>query len=165
MAAAVVTFKDEFTSPVPAKRLFQAMILEVDTLLPKLLPQVFKSIETIQGDGGPVSIKKLNFVEGPGGAGLQFVKHKIESLDKESMSMSYTVIEGDPMLAKAEAIAVELRVEAAADGGSKGEHITTVTPKPGVEVKAEEAMAGKGMAMAVLNAVDAYLVNNPQAYA
>ncbi|CAL1397326.1 unnamed protein product [Linum trigynum] len=102
---------------------------------------------------------------GPGGAGLQFVKHKIESLDKESMSMSYTVIEGDPMLAKAEAIAVELRVEAAADGGSKGEHITTVTPKPGVEVKAEEAMAGKGMAMAVLNAVDAYLVNNPQAYA
>ncbi|CAI0467156.1 unnamed protein product [Linum tenue] len=135
------------------------MILEVDTLLPKLLPQVFKSIETIQGDGGPGSIKKLNFVEG------KFVKHKIESLDKESMSMSYTVIEGDPMLAKAEAIAVELKVEAAADGGSKGEHITTVTPKPGVEVKAEEAMAGKGMAMAVLNAVDAYLVANPQAYA
>lgn len=60
----VVTFTEEFTSPVPAKTLFTALILDSDNLIPKLLPQAIKSIETIEGDGGPGSIKKMTFAEG-----------------------------------------------------------------------------------------------------
>lgn len=61
---AVVTFTDEFTSPVPAKKLFIALILDADNLIPKLMPQAVKSIETIQGNGGPGTIKKMTFAEG-----------------------------------------------------------------------------------------------------
>ncbi|KAJ6911912.1 hypothetical protein NC652_022257 [Populus alba x Populus x berolinensis] len=60
----VLTFTEEFSSPVVAKRLFAAMVLEADTLIPKLAPQAVKSIETIEGNGGPGTIKKLTFVEG-----------------------------------------------------------------------------------------------------
>jgi hypothetical protein len=40
------------------------MVLEADTLIPKLVPQAVKSIETIKGNGGPGTIKKLTFAEG-----------------------------------------------------------------------------------------------------
>lgn len=60
----IITFTEEFSSPVPAGRLFKAFVLDFDNLLPKLMPQAFKSIETIKGDGGPGTIKKLNFTEG-----------------------------------------------------------------------------------------------------
>ncbi|KAF9677969.1 hypothetical protein SADUNF_Sadunf08G0163200 [Salix dunnii] len=60
----VLTFTEEFSSPVEAKRLFTAMILEADSLIPQLLPQVVTSIETIEGNGGPGTIKKFTFTEG-----------------------------------------------------------------------------------------------------
>jgi hypothetical protein len=60
----VLTFTEEFSSPAAAKRLFTAMVLEADTLIPKLVPQAVKSIETIKGNGGPGTIKKLTFAEG-----------------------------------------------------------------------------------------------------
>lgn len=60
----VITFTEEFSSPVPAGRLFKAFVLDFDHLLPKLMPQVLKNIETIEGSGGPGTIKKLNFTEG-----------------------------------------------------------------------------------------------------
>ncbi|KAF2313864.1 hypothetical protein GH714_018397 [Hevea brasiliensis] len=86
---AVVTFTDEFTSSVAAKKLFTALILDADNLIPKLMPQAFKSIETIQGNGGPGSIKKMTFAE-DAGPGLTHVKHRIDALDEEKMTYSYT---------------------------------------------------------------------------
>lgn len=59
----VVTYTEELTSPIPAPRLFKALILEADTLLPKII-QAVKSIETLEGNGGPGTIKQLNFAEG-----------------------------------------------------------------------------------------------------
>ncbi|KAI8004216.1 Major allergen Pru av 1 [Camellia lanceoleosa] len=57
----VVTFTEDIASPVPAPRLFKALILDVDNLIPKVVPQAIKSIETNQGDGGPGSINQMNF--------------------------------------------------------------------------------------------------------
>ena len=39
------------------------MIFDADKLMPKLVPQAFKSMEVIQGDGGPGSIKQIYFAE------------------------------------------------------------------------------------------------------
>lgn len=60
----VVTYTEEFASPIPAPRLFKALIVDADNLIPKIVPQAIKSIETIEGDGGPGSIKQMNFIEG-----------------------------------------------------------------------------------------------------
>lgn len=60
----VVTFTEDIASPVPAARLFNAMIVDADNLLPKIVPQAIKNVERIEGDGGPGTIKQMNFTEG-----------------------------------------------------------------------------------------------------
>lgn len=54
----------EFPSPIAPGRAFRALILESNTLIPKLLPQFIKSVDLLQGDGGVGSIEQVNFTEG-----------------------------------------------------------------------------------------------------
>lgn len=61
---AALTLTDELTSPVPAGKMFKALILDADNLLPNLIPQAIKSIDTVEGSGGPGTIKKLTLAEG-----------------------------------------------------------------------------------------------------
>ncbi|KAJ0092886.1 hypothetical protein Patl1_24968 [Pistacia atlantica] len=157
----VITFTEEFTSPVPAGRLFKAFVLDFDNLLPKLMPQAFKSIETIKGDGGPGTIKKLNFTEGDG---AKYLKHRIDALDKEKMIYNYTLIEGDGM-DKVESVSYEIKYEASPDGGCKGTSVNKYYPKPGVKLDEEKIKEAKAKAMGVYKAVEAYLLTNPDVYA
>jgi hypothetical protein len=60
---AVITLSDEFTSRVPPGKMFKALILDADNLLPKLMPQAIRSVETVEGNGGPGTIKKITFAE------------------------------------------------------------------------------------------------------
>lgn len=60
----VVTFIEEFASPVAAGKLFKALVLDNNKLIPQLIPQAVKSVETIEGDGSPGSIKKMTLVQG-----------------------------------------------------------------------------------------------------
>jgi len=60
----VFAFSDEFTSPVPPARLFKALILDSGNLLPKLLPQLIKSVEFTQGNGEAGSTRKISFQDG-----------------------------------------------------------------------------------------------------
>ncbi|XP_034685160.1 major allergen Pru ar 1-like [Vitis riparia] len=156
----VVTYTDELTSPVPAPRLFKALILEADSLLPKVVPQAIKSIETVEGNGGPGTIKQLNFAEG---SQFKYVKHRIDELDKEKMIYKYTLIEGDALMDKIEYISYEISFEASPDGGCKSKNVSEYHTKPGVEIKEEEIKDGKEKAAAVFKAVEAYLLANPDA--
>ncbi|MFS7989776.1 putative Bet v I/Major latex protein [Helianthus anomalus] len=60
----VMTYTDEYTSPVLPARIFKASIVESHNLMPKLLPDAIKSIELIKGDGGAGSIKQINYAGG-----------------------------------------------------------------------------------------------------
>ena len=53
-----------FKTGVTPDRMFKALILDSDNLIPKAAPQAVKSIETISGIGGPGSIKKVHLGEG-----------------------------------------------------------------------------------------------------
>ncbi|GMN75453.1 hypothetical protein TIFTF001_056433, partial [Ficus carica] len=59
----VTIFMQEFASPVPPHRMFKALILDSHNLVHKLMPQAIQSIEFIQGDGGPGTIKQINFAK------------------------------------------------------------------------------------------------------
>ncbi|THG14707.1 hypothetical protein TEA_015638 [Camellia sinensis var. sinensis] len=59
----VTTYTQEFTTSVAPNKMFKALILDSHNLIPKLLPQSIKSIEYVQGNGGPGSIKQTNFHE------------------------------------------------------------------------------------------------------
>ena len=159
---AAVTFNEEFTSPVSAQRLFKALILDGDSLIPKLMPQAFKSVETIQGDGGAGTIKQINFAEG---AQTKYLKHRVDALDKDNLSYSYTQIEGEGLMDKIESISYEIKFGPSSDGGCIGKNVSKYVPKGGVEIKDEEIKEGKEKATAVLKAVEAYLLTNPDAYA
>jgi hypothetical protein len=60
----VFTYEAETTSVIPPAKLFKAFVLDGDNLIPKVAPQAIKSIEIIEGNGGPGTIKKINLDEG-----------------------------------------------------------------------------------------------------
>lgn len=59
-----ITFDHEVTSSIPPARLFNAFIVNGDTLVPQILPQAIKNIEILQGNGGAGTIKIVTFGEG-----------------------------------------------------------------------------------------------------
>ncbi|KAJ6897729.1 hypothetical protein NC652_024522 [Populus alba x Populus x berolinensis] len=75
----VFAFSDEFTSPVPPARLFKALILDFGNLLPKLLPQLIKSVDFTQGNGEAGSIRQISFQDGIG-------TNRVEAVDPENFS-------------------------------------------------------------------------------
>ncbi|KAL5782205.1 hypothetical protein ACOSP7_007234 [Xanthoceras sorbifolium] len=157
-----LTFTEEFTSPVPAGKLFNALVLDSDNLLPMIMPQAFKSVETIEGDGGPGTIKKINFSEG---SEFKYLKNRVDALDKDKMMYAYTVIEGDALPDKVESISYEVKYEATPDGGCKGTNVSKYNLKPGAEIGEEQLKVAKAKAMAIFKFVEAYLLANPAAYA
>ena len=60
----VITHESQGTSVIPPARLFKALILDGDNLIPKVVPQAIKSVEIIEGNGGPGTIRKITFGEG-----------------------------------------------------------------------------------------------------
>lgn len=59
-----VTFKRKITTTIPPAKIFKVLVLEADNAVPTILPQLIKSVEILEGDGGPGTIKKTNFAEG-----------------------------------------------------------------------------------------------------
>ncbi|CAN6690412.1 unnamed protein product [Malus baccata var. baccata] len=88
-----ISSRQEFTSPVAADRLFKALIIDSDNLIPKLMAQAIKSIEIIHGDGGVGSIKQINFAE--------------YTLGVENLVCKYTLIEGDVLEDKIKSISYD----------------------------------------------------------
>lgn len=60
----IVTNQTEIPSAIPAPKLFNVFLLDAHNTFPKILPQAIKSIEIIEGNGGPGSLKKTTFAEG-----------------------------------------------------------------------------------------------------
>ncbi|GFZ13954.1 hypothetical protein Acr_24g0001470 [Actinidia rufa] len=137
----VFTYTEEHTSPIPLARAFKAMILDADKLIPKLVPQAFKSIEVIQGNGG----------------------HRIDEIDEEKYKYCYTLIEGDVLAGKLEKIVYEIQLVATADGGT----ITKTTSKyytlGDAEINEEEIKGGMEKAGEMFKVVEDYLIKNPDA--
>ncbi|XP_057957679.1 major allergen Pru ar 1-like [Malania oleifera] len=157
----VVTFNEEITTAVPPAKIFKALVLDFDTLIPKLLPQHIKNVETIHGDGGPGTVKQINFAEG---SQYKFVKNRTDGIDKENFAYSYSIIEGDALTEKLECISFEIKYEAAGDGGSVCKRTGKFHTKGEVEITEEKIKSGKEQLHGMIKAVEAYLLANPDAY-
>lgn len=60
----IVTVTDELSSTISTPRLFKALIVDADNLIPQIAPLAIKSIDTLHGNGGPGTIKQINFAPG-----------------------------------------------------------------------------------------------------
>ncbi|KAI3683735.1 hypothetical protein L1987_84249 [Smallanthus sonchifolius] len=153
----VVTYSDEHVSTIPPGRIFKASIVDSHNLMPKILPDAIKSIEIIKGDGGAGSIKQINFARG-------WVKHQIDELDEKTFTYKYTLIEGEGISDKVEKVCYDIKFEGSSDGGTVSKMITTIYTRGDFEIKEEELKAGKEKVLGLYKVVEAYLIDNPNAY-
>nr|GLL31984.1 MLP-like protein 423 [Ipomoea trifida]GMD13391.1 MLP-like protein 423 [Ipomoea batatas]GMD19563.1 MLP-like protein 423 [Ipomoea batatas]GMD21206.1 MLP-like protein 423 [Ipomoea batatas] len=73
---------------------FWHSIRDSNTLFPKIFPEVYKTIEVLEGDGKAIgSIRLIKY--GEGAPLLTFAKEKIDAVDDEKKTVSYHVLEGD----------------------------------------------------------------------
>ncbi|XP_073309072.1 major allergen Pru ar 1-like [Primulina huaijiensis] len=158
----VTEINQEFASPIAPGRLFNALILNSNTLLPKLLPQSIKSVETLQGDGGAGSIEQVNFTES---SHFKYVKHRINELDKEKLTCKYSMIEGDMLGDKVERIEYDIKFESSDDGGCICKMTSEYHAVEGHEIKEDDIRAGKESAKGIYKVIEAYLLQNPHAFA
>ncbi|XP_022761235.1 major allergen Pru ar 1-like [Durio zibethinus] len=155
------TYETEIVTAIPPAKMFQAFVLDGDKLIPKIVPKAFKSVEFIEGDGGPGSIKKITFGDG---SRFNYVKHKVEAVDKDNFTYCYSVIEGDALMNTLEKITYETKLEPSPDGGSICKNISKYYTIGDIEIKEEEIKAGKEKALGLFKAIEAYLLANPDAY-
>ncbi|XP_009793804.1 pathogenesis-related protein STH-2-like [Nicotiana sylvestris] len=158
----VTTYTHEASTTVAPTRLFKALVLDADNLIPKLMPQVVKNIETVEGDGGVGSIKKMNFVEG---GPIKYLKHKLHVIDDKNLVTKYSLIEGDVLGDKLESITYDVKFETSANGGCICKTSTEYHTKGDYVFKEEEHNEGKDKALELFKAVEDYLIANPTVYA
>ncbi|KAM6565865.1 major allergen Pru av 1 [Cannabis sativa] len=158
----VFVYETEFSSNISPTRLFKALILDGDNLIPKIAPQAIKQVETLEGDGGAGTIKKITFGEG---SSFKYVKHRVDSIDQDNLCHSYTLIEGDALTDKLEKICYETKLVASPDG--VGSVINTVSKYYTIndaEIKEEDVKQGKEKASQLFKLFEKYLNDHPDAY-
>ncbi|XP_068331924.1 major strawberry allergen Fra a 1-3-like [Pyrus communis] len=156
----VFTYETEYTSAIPPARLFNALFLDIDNLIPKIAPQAIKTVEILEGDGGVGTIKKVSFGKG---SEYNYIKHKVEGLDKDSFVYSYSLIEGDVISDKLEKISYEIKLVAFGTG-SNIKSISHYHTKGDVEIKEEHVKAGKDKALGLFKLIENHLLANPDSY-
>ncbi|KAG6541171.1 hypothetical protein Mapa_017468 [Marchantia paleacea] len=85
------TFDHEVELEVSAATMWAAM-KDQNTIFPKIMPQAVSSIEIVEGEGGPGSVRVVKF--GPMVPEGGFVKERIVSLDIEGFSVVSEEVEG-----------------------------------------------------------------------
>ncbi|XP_062105033.1 major allergen Pru ar 1-like [Humulus lupulus] len=157
----VFTDESAFSSAIAPARLFKAFFLDADNLIPKVAPQAIQSVEILEGDGGVGTIKKITFGQG---SQFSYVKHKVENIDNENMSYSYSLIEGDALTDKIEKITYETQLVESPDGGSIINSISKYHTIGDYQINQDEVKAGKEKAAGLFNLIESYLQANPDAY-
>ncbi|KAL2463751.1 Major allergen Pru ar 1 [Forsythia ovata] len=98
------------------------------------------------------------------GGDFKSVKYRIDELNKETYTYSYTLIEGDALVDKLEKITYDVKLEQSPDGGSISKVTSKYYTMGDFMLKEEEIKAGKEKVMAIYKVVEAYLLQNPNAY-
>lgn len=99
------------------------------------------------------------------GGKFSYLKYNIDELNEEAYAYNYTLVEGDALTDKLEKIAYEVKFEALPGGGTVSKVTSKYYTAGDFVVNEEEIKAGKEKATGMYKAVEAYLVQNPEAYA
>ncbi|KAI3469847.1 hypothetical protein Pfo_026510 [Paulownia fortunei] len=155
-----ITYDMEIPSSIPAAKMFKAVVLDADTLIPKIMPQAIKNVKILEGDGGVGTVKIIHFGEG---SQYESAKHRVDALDKENLTHSYSIVEGDALMGALESITYHIKIVPAEDGGCICKNRSIYHTKGDVELSEEKIKDGKQKAMAMFKAIEAYLHANPDA--
>ncbi|XP_010027083.2 major allergen Pru ar 1-like [Eucalyptus grandis] len=154
----VFSFTNEYVSTVPSARLFKALILDSHNLIPKLMTQAIKSIDIIQGNGGAGTIKQINIISG---SRLISIKDRVDELNEETFTYKCSMMDRKE---KFESIVHVVKLEPTPEGGSKNMIMTTYNTKGDAEFKEQDKASNKSV-LEMYKLTEAYLLQNPDAYA
>ncbi|KAL8231227.1 hypothetical protein R6Q57_001005 [Mikania cordata] len=155
----IVTLEVEVPSKFPANRVFKAFS-DFDIIAPKVNPQVFKSIETIEGNGDVGTIKIFTFGDG---VPFKSAKYKVDALDISNNSYSYSFIEGDNLMGILHTISYHVKV-VSSEGGCVFKQTVKYNCK-GDEKPSEEFLEKeKELYENTYKAIEAYAVAHPETY-
>ena len=90
------------------------------------------------------------------------VTQRIDGLDKENFTYTYTIIEGGA-LDVFETISYHIKIVVSPDGGCIFKNRSIYQPKSDAQVSEEEIKAGKERASGIFKKIEAYLLANPDA--
>ncbi|PIN16959.1 hypothetical protein CDL12_10381 [Handroanthus impetiginosus] len=133
-----ITYDMEIPSSIPVTKMFKALVLHVDALIPKIMPQAVKNVEILEGDGG-----------------FKSVKHNIDALDTENLMHSYSIVEGDALMGILQSITYHVKIVPSEDEGCICKNMSIYHTNDGVEISEEKIKEGKEKAMAMLKAIEA----------
>ncbi|PON61982.1 Bet v I type allergen [Parasponia andersonii] len=112
------------------------------------------------GDGGPETIK-ITFGEG---SSFNYVKHRVDAVDKDNFTHAYNLIEGDALSDKLEKISYETKLVASPDGSSVIKSVSKYHMFGDVEIKEEHVKEGKEKASHLFKLIEGYLKDHPDVY-
>ncbi|CAL1397319.1 unnamed protein product [Linum trigynum] len=158
----VHVYTEENTFPVSPSRLFKALIGDSETLVPKLFPQLVKSISVVEGDGGVGTIRLITFQQCtvPTRVPSKNVKTRIDALDAEKFAYKYRLLEGDLLNEKIESISYEVVFVSGGAGETIRKTKTTYVIKGDEPPMEDERNKGKVTATAMLKVVEGYMQQN-----
>ncbi|XP_054807234.1 class-10 pathogenesis-related protein 1-like [Prosopis cineraria] len=155
----VFTYQNDNASTVATSRLYKALVVDFDNLVPKIMEGV--TIEILEGNGGPGTLKKLTY---PRGEETKYLVQKVEAVDEASYAYNYSMIEGSGLAEGVEKMTFETKLVEGADGGSVGKVSITYFTKTDAPPSDEELANGKASGDGLFRAVEAYLLAHPDHY-
>ncbi|KAK4483293.1 hypothetical protein RD792_010478 [Penstemon davidsonii] len=157
----VIKVYQSFRTQVTPDRMFKALILDSHNICPQLMFSSIESIQFLQGNGKPGTIKQLNFTQA---SPFTYVKHRIDAIDEEKHMCRYTFIEGDALMDKLDQIIYEVKFEPYGFQGCVCNITSEYYAKENVEIKEQDIEHGKDRAVGMYEVVEAYLLAHPRAY-
>ncbi|XP_076884117.1 root allergen protein-like [Bidens hawaiensis] len=147
------TLQVEIPSKYPADKIFKTFS-DFDNIAPKVKPEVFKSIETVEGNGDVGTIKTFTF-----GDAVPFTtgKYKVDALDVSNYSFSYSFIDGDILMGILNSISYNVKVVPSSDGGSVFQQTVTYNYKGDEKLSEEILKKEKETHEETYKAIEAYV--------
>ncbi|KAA8527676.1 hypothetical protein F0562_035455 [Nyssa sinensis] len=142
---------------------YKYTLVEGDALKDKFEKISFEVQLEASSDGGTISKMKSKYYTK--GGNFSYMKHYIDELNEKTYTYKYTLIEGDALMDKLEKISFEVKLEAAPNGGTISKMTSKYYPKGDFVLTEDEIKAGKEKALGMYKVVEAYLQENPDAYA
>ena len=154
------TIEIEIPTSFPAEKVFKAFS-DFDNIAPKVNPQVFKSINIIEGSGGVGTKRLFTF-----GDVVPYTKGKqrVDLVDASNNCYNFTFIEGDILLGILDSISDQVKIFPSANGGSVFKE-TIVYKSKGEDKPSEESLKyDKVIHVKTFKAIEAYIAAHPEAY-
>ncbi|XP_058730875.1 ABA-responsive protein ABR18-like [Vicia villosa] len=153
----VFTYENDTTSTVAPPKLFKAVVHDADVIVPKVVDSI-KTVEIVEGNGGPGTVKKITFVDG--GQTL-YVLHKIEAIDDAKFKYNYSIVGGFGISDIVEKISFEAKLVEGPNGGSIGKMTVKYHTKGDAKPIEKEVEQGKAKSDALFKAIEGYVLANP----